>query len=101
MLCFDLVIEDIVADVRPCTLEPFDENLAFSSVEVKRLDSFVTPALSPIEILSDLTPEGLGIVNGALVQFVVLLHAGYVGVGSDGGVWVEELVADMSLVHVL
>ena len=67
----DIPIQSVVADIGFGALHAFDEDGAFIDVEVV-VEHFAFVGSLPVELVGDLLPKAMRVIQGALVQRVVL-----------------------------
>lgn len=80
----DIAIQEIVAQISRGSLHPFDGNGSLGDVEVVLEKLLRVGGRLPVELLGHAGPELRRIVQGLLVELLVLLEAGYVRILADG-----------------
>lgn len=82
-------IEEVVANVGRGALHPFDRNGSFGDVEIVLHEFRGIRWRFPVKLFRNARPKLGRIVQGLVIEFLVLIEAGYVGISADCRIWIE------------
>ena len=90
----NMTIEDVVTDVRNCTLHPPDLDRTSCRVKIVIQKLFLLWRLFPGEIICHFTPEAGGVVDRSRVHRAILFHACTMSSASNIFGWTKNTIAD-------